>query len=330
MFTGTDVVIGEHEINETNYPPNKWIICNSAGIKPARLKDKMYTPSTIRLAIPIDSYTQVNRDLIGGFFYITDHFPERFKSEYFNVPAEKTLWKILLGHLIFAAGSNEGELSNKIDDHFTSLDEYIDSMDQINLSDDGIMVDNIYSLFMHVLTTMPDRLMSVGNSVASLYDKQLTILRYLLYDIRSAIVKVRFKLCKNNNKRALTADDINKVMNRELPREIICNINRNHGEVTSISSPGDNKIFKITSNILMQTKSGSNSSKKKSKGNINDPSKALHSSIAEVASFCNLPQSDPTGRSRLNLTIQLADDGTILRNDKYRKILDDLQVMIDR
>lgn len=329
LFTDTDVVIGEDEINEETYPSNKWIICGTVGNKPAKLKERYYYPTAIKIAIPIDKYNQVNRSLIGGLFYIIEHFTDRFKAEYFGGDSEKTLWKILLGHLIFSSGSSEGELSNKVEEHFISLDEYIDEMDQINLLTDGISVENIYQLFMHVIETMPERLLNVGNSVSSMYDKQLTILRYLLYDIRSAIVKVRFKLHKSNAKRPLTADDIVKVMNRELPREMICNINRDHGEVTSISSPGDNKIFKITSNILMQTKSGANS-RSKGKGKVNDPSKILHSSIAEVASFINLPQSDPTGRSRINPHLQIAHDGTVLRNEKFRTILDDIQMKIDR
>lgn len=328
-YTGTNIVIGEDEITEEKYPYDKWVICGTVGNKPARLKERYYIPTKLKIAIPIKDYNQINRSLIGAFFYVVEHFPERFKLEFFGTEDEKSTWKILLGHLIFSNGSSEGDLFNKVEEHFVSLDEYIDEMDQINLDSDKIKVDNIYSLFMHVIETMPDRLLNVGNSVSSMYDKQLTILRYLLYDIRSAIVKVRFKLNKSNAKRPLTIDDINKVMNRELPREMITSINKMHGEVTSISSPGDNKIFKITSNILMQTKSGSNS-KSRSKGKVNDPSKIFHSSIAEVASFINLPQSDPTGRSRINPHIQISDDGTILRNEKYRSILDEVQLKIDR
>lgn len=329
LFADAKIKIGEDDITPENYPPNKWVICGTVGNKPPKMKDKFYIPTKIKIAIPANRYNQLTKSLIGGFFYTLEHFPDRFKTEYFGDEGEKTLWKTLLGHLIFAAGSSEGDLINKVDEHFVSLDEYIDGTDKDNLVEDGIIVDDIYQLFIHVIDTMPDRLLNIGNSVSSMYGKQLTILRYLLYNIRSAIVNVRFKLKKSNAKRPLTADDINKVMNRELPREMVASINRDHGEVVSISSPGDNKIFKVTSNILMQTKSGSNA-KSKGKGKVNDPSKMLHSSIAEVASFINLPQSDPTGRSRVNPYIQLAPDGLILRSEKFRKILDDVQLKIDR
>lgn len=328
-YADADIVIGEDDITEERFPSKDWVICSTIGNKPARLRERYYTPTKIRVAIPTNKYNQVTKSLIGGLFYVIEHFPDRFKLEDFGHDDEKVLWKILLGHLIFSAGSSEGDLQNKVEEHFSSLDEYIDGMDKMNLAEDDIHVNDIYELFLHVIDTMPDRLLNAGNSVSSMYGKQLTILRYLLYGIRAAIVKVRFKLCKAHAKRPLTADDINKVMNRELPREMIASINKDHGEVTSISSPGDNKIFKITSNILMQTKSGSNS-KSKGKGKVNDPSKILHSSIAEVASFINLPQSDPTGRSRVNPYLQLGPDDSVLKDERFVKILDDIQLMIDR
>ena len=329
-YANADIVIGEDDISEENYPSNKWVICGTVGNKPAKMKEKYYTPTKIRIAIPTNRYNQLTKSLIGGFFYTLEHFPDRFTAKDFAVVEEETiLWKILLGHLIFAAGSSEGDLYNKIEEHFNSLDEYIDGMDKVGMAEDGINVDDIYQLFVHVIETMPDRLLNAGNLVSSMYGKQLTVLRYLLYNIRANIVKVRFSLIKSKAKGRLTADEINKTMNRELPREMIASINKEHGEVTSISCPGDNKIFKVTSNITMQTKSGSNA-KGKNRGKVNDPSKILHASIAEVGSFVNLPQSDPTGRSRVNPYLQLAPDGSILRNEKFMKILDDVQMKIER
>lgn len=329
-YANADIVIGEDDISEENYPSDKWVVCSTVGNKPAKMKEKYYIPTKIKIAIPVNRYNQVTKSLIGGLFYVLEHFPDRFTAKDFNqVDDEKILWKILLGHLIFAAGSSEGELYNKVEEHFISLDEYVDAMDKIGMEEDGISVDDIYQLFIHIIETMPDRLLNAGNSVSSMYGKQLTVLRYLLYNIRSNIVRVRFSLNKSKAKRPLTAEEIIKIMNKELPREMIASINKEHGEVTSISCPGDNKIFKVTSNITMQTKSGTNA-KGRNRGKVNDLSKILHSSIAEVGSFVNLPQSDPTGRSRVNPYLQLAPDGSILRNEKFIKILDDVQMKIER
>lgn len=327
-YANTNVIIGTDDINEVNYPKEKFVICSTLGNKPPKLKEKYYQPTNLKLAVPVNKYNLLVKSLIGGFFYVVEHFPDRFMLEYFNKEDELVLWKILLGYLIFPAGSSEGDLINKVEEHFYSLNEYIDEMDKNRLNKDGIHVDDIYELFVHLTDTMHDRINNCGNSVSSMYGKQLTILRYLLYDIRAAIVNAKFNLNKSKAKRPLTVDEINKILNRELRREIIAGINRDHGEVVGISCPGDNKILKVTSNILMQTKSGSNS-KSKSKGKVNDPSKKLHSSIAEVASFINLPHSDPTGRSRVNPYLMLDSDGSVLRNEQFVEILDDVQKKIE-
>lgn len=335
-FANTRVVVGGPEIDEHSYPKDKWTIFSSIQLKPKGVRDKFYASSNIRLAVPADQYTRLNKSLIGGFFYIVDHFPDRVLPEYIaplgasdeDLRAEKNLWKTLLGHVIFASETSEGELINKINEHLGSLDEYIDEMIQDNLRRDGIIVDNIYTLFVHVIETLPARLMSAGDNVSSMYGKRLTVIHYILFDIIKAIMTVRFKLQSASKKKPLTVDDINKIMNRELGRDLITQINRKHGEVTSISSPGDNKIFKITSNVVMQTKSGSGG--RRSKANLSDPSKALHASIAEVGSFSNLPHSDPTGRSRLSPYLRLEDDGMIARNPEFIELLDRVQALIQK
>ena len=93
---------------------------------------------------------------------------------------------------------------NKIEEHFNFLNEYLDETDKINLIEDGIHVDDLFQLFAHVIQTMPDRLINVGNSVSSLYDKQLKVLQYFLYDIRSSIANLRYALRKAQSKRPLT------------------------------------------------------------------------------------------------------------------------------
>lgn len=335
-FANTQVVIGGEEVNETAYPSSKWIIFSPIQLKPRGVRDKFYVSSNIRLAIPRDRYNLLTKSLIGGFFYVVDHFPDRVIPEYIAAPgsevgdleAEKSLWMVLLGHIIFASESSEGELINKIREHLGSLDEYIDEMIQDNLRRDGVVVDNIYSLFVHIIETLPSRLLSAGDNVASMYGKRLTVIHYVLFDIIKAIMTVRFKLQSAIKKKPLTLDDINKIMNRELGRDLITQINRKHGEVTSISSPGDNKIFKITSNVVMQTKSGSGG--RKTKANLSDPSKALHASIAEVGSFSNLPHSDPTGRSRISPYLMLEDDGMIKRNPEFIELLESVQALIQK
>ena len=165
-----------------------------------------------------------------------------------------------------------------------------------------------------------------GNSqVGSMYGKRLTVLRYVLSNVIAAIFNFMFKL-RSNTKKVLERKDIETALHK-IGAETITQINKNHGEVSSISSPGDNKLLKITSNVVLQANSAGHS---KSKAALGDASKHLHSSIAEVNQFGNLPKSDPTGRSRLNPCVKVNTDGTIMRNHEHMALLDQVESIISR
>lgn len=336
QYAGADVEVGyEDTINETNYPEADWVICRSIRIKPRGIREKWYTGSNIRLAIRRSQYTQLAINMIGGFFYIVDHYPDRVKAEAINQAeigdngesTELTLWKILLGIVIFGE-TNHGKLQENVRLHMESLDDYIDEMVRENLRKEDVYVENIYDLFAHIIDTHADRIRQAGNGVSSMYGKRLLVERFVLSNIIRAINTFMFKL-RAANRRQLTRNDITNTMSRILKTDLIIGINANHGEVASISSPGDNKIFKITSQVVLQT-SSSGGNTGRSKSNLVSPSKHLHASIAEVGSYSNLPKSDPTGRSRLNPCVRLEADGLIKRDPEKRELIDKVQAMIQR
>jgi len=63
---------------------------------------------------------------------------------------------------------------------------------------------------------------------------------------------------------------------------------------------------------------------------LNDPSKRLHVSVAEVGGYSNLPKSEPSGRSRLNPCVRIDDKGVVIRNPERIEMLDSIQEMIRR
>jgi hypothetical protein len=104
---------------------------------------------------------------------------------------------------------------------------------------------------------------------------------------------------------------------------------KGHGEVSTVSTPGDNKAFKATA-ILVPQSSSSRTSNKKDRAVINDPSKRLHVSVAEVGGYANLPKAEPSGRSRINPHLQIDEKGVVLRNPEFVPKLDSIQEMLRR
>ncbi|MNS51505.1 hypothetical protein D3C72_841830 [compost metagenome] len=66
------------------------------------------------------------------------------------------------------------------------------------------------------------------------------------------------------------------------------------------------------------------------RGLINDSSRLLDASIAEIGQYKNQPKSAPDGRSRIGTHVKLGKDGTIIRRDDCRELIDKTQERIQR
>lgn len=329
-FADTAVEFGYPEkINVENYPPAEWTICKSTQMKPRSLRTKVYQSSEFRVAIRNKDFGPTVQNMVGGLFYVVDHFPDNVKPEYFCDNGELVMWRILLGQFIWGGDNGSvGKLIEDVNAHFDSLDEYIDEESREMLKADAVPCDNVYDLFFHAIKILSTPVVLTDDQVASMYDKNLMILRYALFDITSAIFKFMYQL-KKNTRSEVTEKDITDTMRRILTPELIMKLNHDHGEINSVSSPGDNKYFKITSNLVQQT-SSTGKGKNRAKTNLVDPSKFLHSSIAEVGSYAVLPKSSPDGRSRVNPFLQLTDNFKVVQTEKHKVLLDKVQEMIKR
>jgi hypothetical protein len=321
------VVGDEHEINDTTHPSSQWVICHSRQIKPKGFGKFEYAPSAVRLAIPREQYTPMVKNLVAGFFYVVDHFPTRVKPkpEYYN---STRLWMVLMGHLIWSGGVGEGTLYSNVLDHIASLDEYVDSLMLTKLEDAGYPCQNIYELFALILDKFNDWLLTSDDRVNTMYDKELDVLSYVCRPITEAIVKLYFKL-KSAQKKELLLKKINKIMDMNIKPGAIFKIRKDHGEVTTTTTSGDNMALKIT-NLLVPQSASSRSRTKKDRVAISDPGKRLHASIAEVGSYAGLPKSEPTGRSRLNLALHISPTGQVLRDPQFAELLDATQAKFKR
>lgn len=324
-FAGVIPIIGGDEIDESKYPPNEWVIIKSTQLKPKKLRRAIYEPTNVRLAIPIDNYTPAVKNFVAGFYYVLDHFPERVNIQYVD---DVRMWQILLGLMIWNDNVSEGKIHSDIMDHFASLDEYVDVLVTDKFKEIGYNITNVYQIFSLIINKFDEWSLTSNDSVNTMYDKELSILYYVCYDIIEAIFKLYFKL-KSAAKRDLDVKKINDLMSEFLKPGLIYRLNHDHGEITTTSSSGDNMFFKITSLLVPQSKTSKRGSAK-SRAAIKDPAKWFHASIAEVGAVAAIPKSEPTGRSRVSPFLQISHTGLVLRNEENRKLLDNVQRMVKR
>ena len=329
-LAGIEVHAGySDEINYDNYPPDEWVICKSMyrvleNARPSRLRARIYEPSQIEIAVRRKQFNQSIKSLIGGFYYVADRFSDRITPKTID---DIRVWRILMGHVIFASDDSEGKLLNQIDAHMESLDTYVDTNVRDLLQEDNVFVDDLYELFHHINETFTARIAESASQIASMYGKRLTILRYVLSDLTNAIFYVVFALRKAA-KKEINKRVIQDIMRVFLKPGLALGINNQHVEVGSVSSPSDCMAFKITSNLILQTDIGSGNAP--SKNVTIDSSKVLHSSILEVGQIANLPKTEPTGRKRVNPYVNLDSTWTVLRNPEFFEFLDQMQLAITR
>lgn len=347
MFNDTEVHIGgPNFINEDNFPDSfvdedtgeetpGWVVCSSIGYKPTAIRRREYYPTTIRMALREEDFADaVVRGMVGAFFYVADLFPERFNpmdpDEFDGSEHEIRFWRILLGKIIGGVAGGDGEVARDISEHYKSLDSFIDEKTKRDLERGDIFVDDLYELVVHIQEILCQATIQPPDAISSMADKQLMVLRYVLSDINDKIFWMLFQMYKKVSQgRELTINDVRKIIQRQLSTETIMKLRNGgkHGEVTSVASPGDNKFFKITRNVVLQTDSSGLS--RKNKKAPTDESKHLHASQLEYGSPTVLPKSEPTGR-QINPTARLGEDGELLPRPQFTALINSVQADIRR
>lgn len=322
-YCNCQVIVGEKEITPEKYKPNEWVICASRQLRPAGYGRLKYVGETnIRIAIRQCDFTPLARSLVGGFFYVVDHFPLQMKPEWVN---NTNAWKILLGTILFG-NVHVGRIQEDINDHFNSLDEYIDSIVATKLKEDGYHCGDIYDLFYIVLSNIDEWVRKSRNTINTMYDKDLTVLYNILYDTTVAIFKTYFMI-KSAAKKGLKERDVLNAMNKHLKPKLVYKLRKGNSCIKQDSYSGDNMFLSITNGLVPQ-KNNNSQSQKKERPSLRDSSKRLHVSVAEVGGFSNMPKSNPCGRHCINPHLQIDARGRVMRNPQLTAMLDEVQQMI--
>lgn len=312
-----------HDFPEKDYPRDEWDIYETLGIPPAksmgRRRYQNYVPPTIKVAIRKEENNDEVKAMVLGFFYVVDHLPDQVHVEYVDRPEG---WTGSMGYMLFSENYNRGKIEVHIQKHLSSLDDYADPIVIDNMRGIGIEIENIYDFFAIIAKDFGSWISNNQDKVNSMYDKELSVLYFVLFDITKAIFNLFFAL-KANSKKVLTKNDVEKALMDCLKPGLIYSLSKSHGEITSISYSGDNKAFKATATLTPQTSTTKMGKKGSDRGAGNDPSKRLHPSVAEVGAVSAMTKADPTGRSRINHYMLLNETkDLIVRNPKFSDLLD--------
>ncbi len=326
-YAGCTPIIGTKEINHENYPISEYTIFSSAKLKLKGSKISS-TFTNIKVAIKKPELNSTSEGLVTSLFYLLDHFPDEFKNiEWLN---DKRKWRLILGRIIFGKSRTAGSILEAIDDHFKSLDQYLDTIVKYKLESIGIFVNNIYDFFAHAIQNYKEWSFKSKENLNSIFDKELSILHYTLGEIVNSINTFYFKLKsvgKTADKKHITKEDINKIAKSIIKPKKIFGIKDNPSGLTNIAYPGDNSYMKITSNVIPQkslSKTGNDEI------DISDPVNYLHESFMAIGSHLNLPKSSPIGYRTLSPYVQLDKDNRFIIDPVEKQWLNNVHEIIRR
>lgn len=337
----TPVVGDDRTITDDIYTPDIWHIITTArnadtGPPAKRDKDKLwYKPTTLRIAIKRTEMNESAERLLGGFYYIADFLPEQLATlpQYVGKPDglrhEKTNWMTLLGNFITREERSYGRLLKEMEDHLRSLDDYLDPIVKAQLEGVGFHVNNVYEFFAMLSDRFTELLLSKSRTLSSMYDKEFNVLYYVLREIANDIVNLGFKmlkLCEIPNLQYNTVDD---VLKKSVRPSTILKLYRNVGSVSAESYPGDNKAMKITTLLTPQQATNKKTNGARGGTQLDDPINRIHSSVAEVGGYGNLPKTQPSGHYRVNIFVHINSENVVERNPKLIPIIEKTQYLLD-
>jgi hypothetical protein len=335
-FCQIEAIVGGPELTKSLYPEKDWYIFSSlhshSGTRPkAARRVSLYESCSIRLVIRKEDFNEVVRDYVASFFYVADHLPLEVNIDEVD---DSRMWRLALGRIIKNQRS-EGKLANEMDVHLASLSEYVDELSIQTFKRADIHVTDVWELFHYIVANMGVLMRSRrGNvddqtallGISSMFNKNLIVLRYILFDITYSIFMAMYKLAPD--KRVLNFDSINETLTKTLKYDAIFKINsEKHGETATHQISGDNMFMKITGNIVQQTKANDGYS---SDTTEYDPQLVLHSSQMAVASYLNQPKSNPTGRDCINPYIKLDGTDIVQIPTKHEDVLRSMERVVMR
>lgn len=320
-YLGITPVVGYHL--DQSLDLKEWDVYSTQGLPPKgmtrRKKIIDWRPPEIQVALKKTDNAAAAAPYIAALFYVADYFPRQVTPDLVNQPEG---WIAPMGYMLFSENNNRGKIEEAVRKHLSSLDDYADSMVLDNMASIGLDIKDIYDFFAIITDKFSTWISNNQDKVNSLYNKELSVLYFVLFDVTKAIFNLFFAL-KANSRKDLTDRDIEKHMKEHLKPGMCYQLSKTHGEVASISYSGDNMAFKATSTLTPQTATSKQVKKVGDRGTANDASRRLHPSLAEVAAISCMQKSDPTGQSKLNHYMLLDETRTtIVRNPKFEALQD--------
>lgn len=323
-YVGVTPVVG-YNLADSLENADDYEIFTSLGVPPKGIRGRKrvtdWMMPDVQVALKKSDVTSRVLPFIASFFYVADFFPKQIVPQLVNSPDG---WIAPLGYMLFSENNNRGKIEEAVRKHLGSLDSYADTIVIDNMAAVGIEINDIYDFFAIISEKFSPWISNNQDKINSLYNKEMSILPFVLFDVVRGIFNNYFAL-KASAHKELSLKEVTDIMKKNLKPGMCYQLSKTHGEVQSISYAGDNMAFKATATLTPQTATSKMVKKSNDRGTANDPAFRMHSSISEVAAATAMSKGDPVGTNKLNHYLQLdATNTKIVRHAHLREMQDNI------
>lgn len=334
-YLGHVPVVGtSKEVNEERYPRSDWVIVSTAHthVKPQGFIEQLYESTDICVAVRRDKFDQGTISLLSEMFYVIDHFPSSVRVEDLDNRAN---WMTLLGYILVGGQYTISRISSQMQEHLTSLDDFVDEFASDKLSEKGYEVRDFYDLAAMLSMRFPD-LLSENDRAGNIYEKYYDVMYHVMKPITYALTNTRYELQRAAKRvgpergdadNAALFNSLKQVFIRKLSSGVIFSLNQDDTVLETVSYCGDNWYPRITSKVSEQEKvSGSKGGSRRGMSDADH----LDVSMIEGGSILFLPKGNPTPVANLN-PYALIDPrtGSIIPNPKLVDLLERTKHKLD-
>lgn len=321
-FFGVNIKIGNEELDDL--VGTDWVVYKSRQYIPIGKKTNDFSVSKIRIAIPKNQHYSILDNIMATLFYIIDNCVE--STQEIADLDNPLLWLRLLDKFIFKVPCGEQKLQERMEDHLQGMKNTLDPMTEKTLATDGIQCSTIFDLFKYICIHYQD--ITIHYDVGTMYYKELSSTKHLLYNIVYNIFKTMYELQKIPE-HLLTTDKINKILGKHLKKERIFTT-MGHGELTPSSIATTCMLHGATGNMISHNKATAVGGKQKGRGLTNDPGLALHESQCEAATYLWITGKGPLGREKINPFINFSERYLITPNPELADDINALQQLLTK
>lgn len=307
-------------INHQNYPKEDWVIYSSASKDtrdPQLTDDGERKENKVLLAVRRSDINTDVESVVGAFFYVLDFLPDIEEIEFIEDPA---WWIIKMGKIIMGVDSDHRLLMRKMGEHYKTIDTYIDAMAVNLMADNDIYVNDIYEYLAWGISNYDSYRNRPEANQATMYDKYLTVNRYVFKPIREAIFLAIYELRQKKDDSKLTLREVQSKLRSRLRPDLITKINSNCPNVSAVISSTDSKLLKMALEIVPQDNMRTNKVKKTSKM-LRTPKWQFDRSFIDVGGFSSMSKHEPIGKDSGNPCMNIGMDGKLLPQSIFEDLL---------